>query len=59
MDVRVGKGRRGGKSNQRKWELRTVPKQGTDAWGWSGYLSHKDMSGLDAEMKDKRNVGGK
>lgn len=28
MDVRVGKGRGGGKRNQRKWELRTVPKQG-------------------------------
>lgn len=31
----------------------------TDAWGWSGYLLHKELSGLDTEVKDKRNVGGK
>lgn len=61
MDVRVGRGREGGNSNQRKQELKTLPKQGCveQMLGNGVDICLKYMCGLGAEMKDQSNVGGK
>lgn len=57
MHVRVGRGRGGGKP-ARAESSAWAGTWGTDAWGWSGYLLHEELSGLDSEMKDNGNVGG-
>lgn len=57
----MGRGRGGGNSNQRKWELRTLSKQGymEQMLGAAVDICLREMSVLGAKMKYKRNVGGK